>query len=252
MNDRRDYIRPGNARGNRQMGTNLMNVFPAISQDDIGYLANADAELSSEWFSQFARFVSVSDFLYCFFRYFTAPMPFARRHPSLFRGILPIVVVGSKKEMTRINTRRVVASVAGQQPGRNLTEAHFPRNSRSWPHCSRSDTKKSVTPRRSTCRPNPAWPKLWSVGGHWSVLIDMLPKSLRVTLQLKRIAAFLATAARSAACKAGWFNLELLTANRTLKLHSITLVDCLPRLRLFVQRAGNYFEYCGKFRNSQP
>lgn len=101
--------------------------------------------------------------------------------PFLPRHILLIVIASAKKQMVRIHTRRVVASVQHAHARRDFSARHLKRHSMCLPseRCSvRVERKRPVWLgfTNATRSPFPAWPK---IGPHdRAALIDLIPETV--------------------------------------------------------------------------
>lgn len=169
-----------------------------------------------------ARNVTASNLLNLFLRQLCERISFsAQRFSSvLVISVARIIQFGSKKKMGWICARRVVAAVQNKQLVRYWTDCEHPCDSMRTDIPLRVTTvENAVTVPVSKARPFPAWSKFWNMLWNLAVLIDVAPQPVRNCLR------------KSLAGEIGRCNFQL---------HSFTLVDCLPRLRLFVQRAGNF------------
>ncbi len=101
---------------------------------------------------------------------------FSRVKFSLLRSICCILLMRSKLQMLRANTRFIIAFVHHFQSLGNLPIVHNPRHSVSW-H-SESSKPKATVPTTSTCtNPLPAWTEFWAAWLNGTVLQHFSPKT---------------------------------------------------------------------------
>lgn len=141
---------------------------------------------------------------------------------SLFHTIINIVLSGAKKQMSRANTQFVVTFVKNPHAVRDRTYGDNPRCSvRTNRWCATKTCRQlSISQFRSGCSPCPAWTQLLEMYGNWTVWIYLFPKSA------------LKSFGKALRCQVLLSNFDL---------HSVSSVNCLPRLRLVAQRAGTSF-----------
>lgn len=143
---------------------------------------------------------------------------------SLFREhILHVFKVGSRPEMASSSAGWVIAFVENAKIMRYIPLLDKPCNLMrlqvKWFSIVRSCVNYAVTVFIDVAAPYPARPKFWGVWWDRSIFVHIFPESDRQGF-------------RKALRRGGVIG--------KLKLHSISLVDCLPRLRLFVQRGANF------------
>jgi len=128
--------------------------------------------------------------------------------------------VCAKEKMIRVYTAAVVAFVEHKKIA-DLSVVQEPRNTMDVEHSTQApilaDYCVSIGD-KTTC-PLPTFSKFGSVGLNRSILIRLTPKAVE-----KRFGK----------------SLSLQELLRNFISHSISLVDCLSRLRLFVQREGTF------------
>lgn len=172
------------------------------------------------------------------FRDSVIPMFSALLHPAFLSGVLQVGFLSACEQMVRSNARRIVALVKRMVSFWNGSVVNVPGNVSCEYVPLHSPVRQCAVPSRIAIgRPQPARTKLRAVCRNWAVFIYVLPKTL-----VNSLLSIFVAARSTATVRFGWarrISLEVFAAKRTLTLHSITLVDCLPRLRLFVQRAGN-------------
>lgn len=136
-------------------------------------------------------------------------------------GVFEVV---AKKEVIRIAALRIIALVQHELAFWDLSKVNQPRCPvRQNMRCGiRTLANMPVTHRVFSSRPCPTPAQCRLVQRNRPSLSDLLPKSLKERFG-----------------KA----LLLKCAEVKFRLHSISSVDCLPRLRLFVQRAGTFVEF---------
>lgn len=130
--------------------------------------------------------------------------------------IVQIVLLGASKQMCWIHAVVNITGVTDKKSGSDALvvdqESHAMRR-----NCSSRSFKVAISVRPSPTRPEPAFTKFWSMIRNGARFVYELPKPLDVLFG------------------------KLLSLGRWLTnfvLHSITFVNCLPRLRMFVHRAG--------------
>lgn len=144
-----------------------------------------------------------------------------RRPPSFSYRIMTVFFNCSSIKVGWIYTSRVIALVHNNLSVRNITVMKEPAYAMRPKVCATSGAfaNLSVTIPKETTNPLPALSKLWAMFRNRSILVNLTPEAF-----LERLGKAL---------------LEKFTDARFF-LHSFSLVDCLPRLRLFVQRAGTF------------
>lgn len=151
---------------------------------------------------------------------------------ALIDRIADIVRYCSKKEMVRAAARWVVAFVKDAKVVWNCPEVNLPRKPmrRKLFHPISDDTVafsvKCAFPSPTILTDYDVRPKAFFKSWPRSIERRTTPRATWLSVRF---------------VKSGWNDLKLITAGRTLATHTIDfLFDCLPRLRLFVQRAGNF------------
>jgi len=145
------------------------------------------------------------------------PTAFTRSGASFSVSIGSVFLISSEPQVVGINANPIVAFMAYAEPVRNWAESDDPRN--------------SVRFQVQSVKPNPSVPahlarelpyptRPYGRNDYRPVPVNSIPKFLLEGVR-KELLGLLALCSGV--------------------LHSISSVDCLPRLRLFVQRAGNLF-----------
>lgn len=111
------------------------------------------------------------------FRLGSGPMIISARmnRPALSFHVMNVVGLRSYKNVSRPNTRCVIALMQGIEPFRNLSIFNGPCDSMSWP-ISPVYCKNSISTSFPPC-PYPAWPEFWKVFRDLPVFINSFPKT---------------------------------------------------------------------------
>lgn len=138
---------------------------------------------------------------------------------SLCHHIYDIFSKCTEPQMIWISAWRIVALVKNIHAVWYWSSVQNPRSSVGQNFYCSFCSKGSITKGIASFIPFPAQPKFWTMPRRFSILRNLLPKTV-------------------GKCFGKSLRGEILGSN--FYLHSISLFDCLPRLRLFMQRAGNF------------
>lgn len=149
-----------------------------------------------------------------------------RDKASLLHFIAGVFKMSTKKQVRWIAAWWVVAFVQHEKAIRNGSEMKHPRRSvrEDMGHVIGSLANRAIAIPGYVSKPPPALAQFRAMRLDWSFLVNLTPEAF-----LERLGKAL---------------LEKFTDARFF-LHSFSLVDCLPRLRLFVQRAGTFVSCAG-------
>lgn len=112
------------------------------------------------------------------FRVSPLPIPVAAGPASsLGNHVVHVVRLRADKKMSRVNAFAEIAVVQNEKTSGDISAGRYDYGRSGSRKVSVANPKSPIPVRVQAGRPYPAWAKFWSMRRHWSVLVNLAPKS---------------------------------------------------------------------------